>query len=121
MHPLVLLGMVRPVSSSKVHVMQLSRGSGDFQYLLLRTAERLGKNATGKQITSELALFLKREINPGQLYAIMAKLIEMRCITRSLPPDKRGHRREFNSYTVTEEGIRLIAVYRKKLAKLLEY
>ena len=94
---------------------------GEFEQVILLAILRLGENAYGVSIKSEIAICTGRKPSPGALYTGLNRLEEKRLVASSTgdPLPVRGGRAK-RYYTVTPKGIKAVTDAQRSFQRLLE-
>jgi PadR family transcriptional regulator, regulatory protein PadR len=82
---------------------------GEFEQLLLFALLRLGDEAHGTAIASEIQARIGREVSPGAVYTALDRLAQRRFVTSRLgegTAERGGRRRKF--YRLLPEGARAL-------------
>lgn len=81
--------------------------TGNFQFEVLKTVKRLGRDAYGMRIRDELATQLGREIHMPQVYAATARLVKLGLLTSDLDKEQSAGRRGRTRrvYTISAHGL----------------
>ena len=93
---------------------------GEFEYLILTSAARLGDNAYGASIRSEIENATGRPCSIGALYTTLDRL-EAKGFVRTWmgdpTPERGGRAKRF--FEVTEKGIRGVARAQRSYQRLM--
>ena len=94
---------------------------GEFEQVILLAILRLGENAYGVSIKSEIAICTGRKPAPGALYTGLNRLEEKELVSSSTgdPSPVRGGRAK-RYYTVTPKGIKAVTAAQRSFQRLLE-
>ena len=94
---------------------------GEFEQVILLAILRLGENAYGVSIKSEIATCTGRMPAPGALYTGLNRLEEKQLVSSSTgdPSPIRGGRAK-RYYTVTPKGIRAVTAAQRSFQRLLK-
>jgi PadR family transcriptional regulator, regulatory protein PadR len=94
---------------------------GEFEQVILLAILRLGENAYGVSIKSEIAICTGRMPAPGALYTGLNRLEEKQLVSSGTgdPSPVRGGRAK-RYYTVTPKGIKAVAAAQRSFQRLLE-
>lgn len=92
---------------------------GEMELMVLLTVVRLGDNAYGVPISTELRQLAQREIALGSIYAALDRLEQKGFVTSSLgdPTPERGGRAK-RYFRVTKAGVRALRTTRMALTNL---
>lgn len=94
---------------------------GDFEQIVILAILRLGKNAYGVTIRSEIKSRTGRDSSPGALYTTLDRFEQKPFVTsrmRSPTPQRRGRPKRF--YAVTRAGVKAVAESQKAYRSLME-
>ena len=94
---------------------------GEFEQVILLAILRLGEDAYGVSIKSEIAICTGRKPAPGALYTGLNRLEEKQLVSSSTgdPSPVRGGRAK-RYYTVTSKGIKAVTAAQRSFQRLLE-
>ena len=94
---------------------------GEFEQIILLAILRLGENAYGVSIKSEIAICTGRKPSPGALYTGLNRLEEKQLVSSDTgdPSPVRGGRAK-RYYTVTPKGIEAVTVAQRGFQSLLK-
>jgi len=94
---------------------------GEFEQVILLAILRLGENAYGVSIKSEIAVCTGRKPSPGALYTGLNRLEEKQLVSSSTgdPSPVRGGRAK-RYYTVTPKGTKAVIAAQRSFQRLLE-
>ena len=94
---------------------------GEFEQVVLLAILRLGEEAYGVSIRSEIALCTQRKISPGALYTTLDRLEKKGLLAARLgesTPERGGRAKRF--YKVTKEGCAVLASAQRQFKQLLQ-
>ncbi|HEX8985002.1 MAG TPA: PadR family transcriptional regulator [Bryobacteraceae bacterium] len=94
---------------------------GEFEQVVLLAVLRLGENAYGVTIRSEIAERTGRQIAPGALYTTLDRLEDKGCLASRMgdPTPERGGRAK-RYYVVTAAGLKSVTEAQRAFRNLLE-
>jgi DNA-binding PadR family transcriptional regulator len=94
---------------------------GEFEHMVLLAILRLGTNAYGVSIRSELVACTDREPSPGALYTTLDRLEEKGFLSSRMgdPTPERGGRAK-RYFTVTARGVDAVNEAQRCYRRLLE-
>ena len=94
---------------------------GEFEQIILLAILRLGENAYGVSIKSEITICTGRKPTPGALYTGLNRLEDKRLVASSTgdPSPVRGGRAK-RYYTVTPKGIKAVTDAQRSFQRLLK-
>ncbi|MBV8847291.1 MAG: PadR family transcriptional regulator [Bryobacterales bacterium] len=94
---------------------------GEFEQIVLLAIMRLGDDAYGVTIRSEIAVCTGREPSPGALYTTLDRLEDKGLLKSRVgdPSPRRGGRAK-RYFAVSASGIKAVARAQKAYRKLLE-
>src|SRR5581483_7572554 len=92
---------------------------GEFEYLLLTAAARLGEDAYGASIRQEIAALINRRCSIGALYTTLDRL-EEKGLVRTLmgPPTPERGGRPKRMVQVTAKGIQAATAFYNAVTRL---
>ncbi len=94
---------------------------GEFEQVVLLAVLRLGDEAYGVTIRSEIAKRTGRQVAPGALYTTLDRLEEKGCLASRMgdpTPERGGRAKRF--YTVTASGLKSVTTAQRAFRSLLE-
>ena len=99
----------------------MSAGLGEFEQIVLLAILRLGEDAYGVTIRSEIAARTDRDPSPGALYTTLDRLEEKRFVISRLgdPTPQRGGRAK-RYFEVTKAGIAAVKRAQRAYQSLLD-
>jgi DNA-binding PadR family transcriptional regulator len=111
---------INPDNNYKVVVMALNLSLGEFEQLILLAVLRLGDDAYGVSIRSEILACTRREVSPGALYTTLDRLECKGMITSTAgapTPERGGRSKRF--YKATPSGTQQLATAQRAFQKML--